>query len=215
MEAMRCTICQKFLPKTARKGTRFCGTNCRSRAYRLRQQHPETPTGGRVSATQKMGSQPKAKPSRRQAANPLTIPAVLEHMQQVRERAGVRALTTDPMLSYQANLDALLSEHMATRRVLATHVTNAEQVVLKNASVLSDPSLTQVGIGVVPTARGDSSSLSYWVRLSSKLPRWRSRTPASPSPSHRVHTWRNSGQASRTMRLAWRMLAALDRTGLG
>ncbi len=154
--AMRCTICQKFLPKAARKGTRFCGTNCRSRAYRLRRDHEESSPGRPPGTPQAPQSLPKTAPPRRRTHGELTIPAVLAHLQQVRERAGLPPLLTDPMLAYQANLDALLTEHMATRRILVSHVTDAEQVIRGSTAWLNDPSTTQVGVGVAPTERGDS-----------------------------------------------------------
>ena len=156
MDVMRCTICQRFLPKTARKGTKFCGTNCRSRAYRLRQQRAD---GAPLQQPVRSGGSqrlPKATRSRQRAQEPITIPAVLQHLQQARERAGLPPLQTDPMLAYQANLDALLAEHMATRRILATHVADAGEAARGNTAWLQDPSTTQVGIGVAPTDRGDS-----------------------------------------------------------
>lgn len=118
--AMRCTMCQRFLPKTARKGTRYCGTNCRSRAYRMRE-HQETASPDRPPVAPRVPpGLPKAAPLRRSAPSALTIPAVLEQLQQARERAGLPQLLTDPMLAYQANLDALLTEHMAIRRIVTT-----------------------------------------------------------------------------------------------
>ena len=153
---MRCTICQKFLPKTARKGTRFCGTNCRSRAYRLRRGYEESsPLLLSVSPNSPQGLPRPSRP-RQRAHSPVTIPAVLAHLQQARERAGLPPLQTDPMLAYQASLDALLTEHLAVRRVVATHVTNGESVMRGNASWLQDPNITQVGVGVASTERGDA-----------------------------------------------------------
>ena len=157
MGPMRCTICQRFLPKTARKGTKFCGTNCRSRAYRLRQPQADASTNRppvRIGGSPPL---PKATRSRKRAHNPVTIPAVLEHLQQVRKRAGLPPLRTDPMLAYQANLDALLTEYMATQRIVTTHVTDAEQATRGTTVGLNDPSTTQVGIGVSLTERGGLS----------------------------------------------------------
>lgn len=149
-------MCQRYLPKTARKGTRFCGTNCRSRAYRLRRHHQEASSGGPLGARPAPPGRPQTPPTRRRAGSPLTIPAVLAHMQQARERVGLPRLLTDPMLAYQANLDALLTERMGSRRILVSHATDAEQTARATAAWLNDPSVTQVGIGVAPTERGDS-----------------------------------------------------------
>lgn len=149
-------ICQRFLPKTARRGTRFCGTNCRSRAYRMRQT-PEEASSPRLSFGIGDSQQlPEATRPRKRAHKLVTIPAVLEHLQQARERVGLPPLLTDPMLAYQASLDALLTEHRAVQRVLTTHVTDAEQVTRRNMALLKDPNMTQVGVGVALTDQGDS-----------------------------------------------------------